>query len=519
MLSINSKGDLLTKKSITRKIYNNQNIFSSLLKLSENEHSEKRRIELLKFSSKWACTEHTGRFSSLELETMLHDIAQKHPVKNKKVQTNSYLHVMTSSYSIGGHTPLANQWIKQSNENEKHSLVLLNQIVDIPSWLLKSISEKNGDVFQFDYQQDDLTRAMLLRDIAIEYDYIILHVDMHDIIPALAFSHTEFSRPIVFVNHADHTFSLGLSYSDIISDLSVDGANFTQTKRGKVNSSIVTIPIKIDSHPLKTRVEALSELNLTLEKDQKVLLSMASAYKFHFFENYPFIDMALTLLESNPNLLIFVIGPDKQQDKKWQEAYQKSNGKLNAIGYKEHDEVLLYKSITDIYIDSFPFISYTSFLEFAAKGIPSLSLKTELNALDILKDTPNFCNDTHQLISVIQNIINNDDTSIYDLSQKVMLSYAPNELWKKKKYELLSSIPKQHSLHWDFSHKSNVDTYDIELYLIGQGRSPKALFFKKIDPVNNLKIMLIFLKFKHLNYITLLPYFFKIIKTIFKRVK
>jgi len=493
-----------------QKIQDNKHIFDALIKLAENETTEKKKIQLLQFASLWAVAEHTGQFSSFKIEKMLSTIADNHHVEESTFKENTFLHVMTDALPIGGHTPLANQWIQNSNKGETHSLALLNQRNPIPSWLKQSIKEANGEIYNIEDKSNPLSKALKLREIASSYAYIIMHVQMNDIVPCLAFSTEAFSRPIIFVNHADHIFWLGLSYIDMLANLTEAGNDFTLFKRGEVEQQVLPIPVSFDKDSTPSKKQILAQLNVPPHK--KLILSMASAYKYKLFETYPLIDILLALSKKNPHFLFLIIGANKDSEQAWQNAYLTSNGKINAIGIKQPEEVSLYKGIADLYIDSFPINSYTSFLEFAGAGVPSLSLKTEFNMLDILKEKPNICATSNELLQKAEEVLNQDLYSKYDLEQDILDYYAAGPLWKSRKNELITKTPKVHMLHWNFAKKETIDSYDDIVYTLQPIQRKKALFSKDIDLVNNLRIMLIFHKYKYLSSKNIPSHLFKLIR-------
>jgi hypothetical protein len=310
---------------------------------------------------------------------------------------------------------------------------------------------------------------------------------------------------------------LGASYADMVSELSTDGVNFTHKRRANLKNRVVTIPTTIKTDSLPSKTDALKQLNLTIDNDTKIISTMATPYKFNLFDSYPYIDMALKLIEKNPNILIFVIGADRKKESVWQDVYEKSDKKIDAIGYKEHNETILYKAITDIYIDSFPFASYTSLLEFAAHKIPVFSLHNEMKTLDILKNTPNLCENTQTIIKRVSEIISSNDTTKYDLSKAVKLEYSPSDRWRKSKYKLIDETPTKHQLNWDFITNIEIDSYDIKLYAISNTKKTKPPFFKDIYLKDNLKIASLLYKYNHLNLTTYITYTLKSVKNFIKK--
>ena len=69
-----------------------------------------------------------GVLSSPELEKPFLDLAKTLPVfTGVQYSPNSFLHVMTQSYTTGGHTRVVERWVNNSPTEQKHSIVLLDQ--------------------------------------------------------------------------------------------------------------------------------------------------------------------------------------------------------------------------------------------------------------------------------------------------------------------------------------------------------------------------------------------------------
>lgn len=488
-----------------QRIQLNKTIFEDLKHLTNSVKHIDEQIQLIEFSAWWAAQNHTGLFSDFTLEKLLSSISKKITARQSDIyKEDSYLHVMTESYLTGGHTRIVEKWVNSSDKNEQHSLLLLNQHSITPNWLIEVISHKNGTLYNLTNIKNHIEKASKLRTIASSYEYIVLHTHVYDVSPILAFGTEEFQRPIIFVNHSDHLFWLGISIIDMLTEGSRDAISFTKLKRGLVNQKLLPVPLE-ETNVLKIeKIDILKKLNLPTEPNVKFIVSMASSQKYRLEDNNKFILMALEIINKNEYARIIVIGPDKNKEKEWLAAYEKSNGKIDAVGLKKRDEVNLYKKICDIYIDSFPFNSYTSFLEFAVLGIPSFALKTVFNDLDILKNTPNHFKNIEDLVKEVSSVLSDSKQKNYNLKNDILQVHDLKTSWVTHKKELITNTPKKHQVNWNFSIKETIDDYDKTLFLMNSSNQRSIFISKKLPLKYNFQILRIYLKNHYITSVTFL---------------
>lgn len=475
------------------KISINRKVFEALKKLAFQEKDLKEKLILLQIVVAWGGSRSMDIFSDIATEKELLTIAKQFPTQKIVYKQNTVLHVATSIYEVGGHTRLIEKWINNANSQEKHSLFLTNQSLhDIPKWMSNAVVQKNGMLFDCTQEKNDLDKALTLRNLASEYEYIVLYTNMSDLVPILAFGTEDFLRPILFYNHADHIFWIGLSIIDMLLELSEDGKIFTLNKRAKLNNSVLSIPIE----------PYIKNDNITKNREQnyKTVVSMARSFKYNGINKLDFIAMAIALCENNRNTIFFIIGPNKNEEKAWQIAYEKTDGRVNAIGLKNKDEVEYYKVIADLYIDSFPFCSYTSFLEFCIAGVPVLTIDTPVNKIELQKQKKVLCYNTNEMLEKAHSILNNEvDINNFIVKEEALSLYGIST-WLKTKDAIINNMDRSHKLNFDFAHKDYRDEYDIFLNKM-MSFSPASLpFSSKIAIKNNIKILFILLKNKALSY-------------------
>lgn len=501
-------------------IKKNKIVFEDLKKICKKESSEEEKAILLGIAAYFATFNHTGAFSDNETEELLCNISQKHKINTTfKYEKNSFLHIMTECYETGGHTRIVERWVNNSNIDQKHSIIFTEQAKNnIPRWLTKAIIKKNGDISDLSYNAKIIDKALRLREIASKYEYIILHIHMFDIIPILAFGTESFNRPIIFVNHADHLFWLGISFSDLIINIRKDGLKITSTRRGSGNGVILPVPLDYKKNILdKKKCCAL----IKAPKNKKLIISIGSSYKFISSNRNDFIETATNILKINDDAIFWAIGPDKNKEKRWMQAYVSSKGRLNAIGNISKKVLNYYYSAADLYIESFPIGSGTALIEAALNGIPILRLKSPYNHFDVLAGREDIqANDTTELIKKANFILDNgkSKSSITKLTTDIIHEHCGIE-WVEQLEKNLKNLPKKHSIY-KFKSINDFNKYDFFAF----DCHPKfRLNFKlctKLKFKNKIKVLYILFKSKiypDLKYLVYL--FFPILKDIYLYIK
>lgn len=477
----------MNENQTINQIIKNKNIFENLKSLAFQETNEEVQLKLIEQAALWAVRNCMGEYSDIDIEKKLCYISSKYHTKQHPYKKGSFLHVATLVQSMGGHTRLIENWIINSDNDEKHSVVVTNQLAkEIPIRLKESIVQKSGDIYKIN-KDNYIEKALILRELASKYEYIILYTSMHDIIPILAFGTEEFRRPIILYNHADHIFWIGISITDLLIELSHDGKAFSLKNRGDIISDVLSIPVNYHLENLN-KEKAIKRINRELF-GKKIIISMASPYKYNSFENYNFISTAKEIIDNNPNSYFFVIGPDKSKQIEWEKVYKETGGKINAIGYKQRKEVFQYKAIADLYIDSFPFYSYTSMLEFAIYGIPILSLNTPINKIDVMYEKEVLCNNSDELVRNSKRVLQSSKRLEKYIIQKEVKKLSDQHAWKVKKDYIVDSAPKLHKLHFDFSNKSRIDSYDVFIARMQKNEGAFFPFTKEISNLLNFKIL------------------------------
>jgi hypothetical protein len=126
------------------------------------------------------------------------------------------LHVLNEAFAFGGLTAMAARWIQLDSESRIHHVALLDQKTDPSPELVESAAATGGQVFSANSCSSILLKAAWLRDLARDHaTYVVLHINVNDVIAGLAFG-SPGGPPVLLVNHAAHIFWVGASLPDLV---------------------------------------------------------------------------------------------------------------------------------------------------------------------------------------------------------------------------------------------------------------------------------------------------------------
>ena len=356
---------------------------------------------------------HPGFFVSKEIEDILKECANNLPINNnnfefKKSNKRNILHVLSEGYSTGGHTRLVKHWIK-SDPNSTHHLVTTWQKGTTPKWLTDEIEKSGGSVITLETINEFTKKSAALREIAYNLaDIVVLHVHMFDPIANMAFG-VDGGPPIIFLNHGDHCFWIGSSIADIVVDVSESGNKLTKTRRGANKSFILPIPINFNESNLdKKKIRE----KYNIKDTTKVLLTIASEYKFESVNDIDYCEIAKTLINNTEDTILIVVGP--RNIGKWNTLFKVTDGRVMPLGVL--DNIDEFYKVADLYLEPFMMASYTSRLDAILNGLPSIKLKNKLypKITDLFKELELLsCDNISDLISCINSFENNEDNEIF----------------------------------------------------------------------------------------------------------
>jgi glycosyltransferase involved in cell wall biosynthesis len=350
-------------------------VFQGLVSIAE-EFLAASRLPLAAACAEIAATcawrNHPGLFASARLERLLIDLGRRTVPKGSKAVSRArrasprhVLHVMSKARPMGGDSRFACRWI-QADSARRHSIAITNQDGPIPEEFIESVSSRGGQVHRLNADtHDPILRAVRLRALLEDVDFVALHLYPDDIVPMLAFAHRDGLPPMVFMNYSDHTFWLGVNISDLVVQLRRCSVPLSLRRRHIEPLRLATLPIPLPPAE-RTLSRADAKAQLGVPRDSVVLLSVGTGFKYEPVGGPGFLEVLLPVITKHHEAVLLTVGPQPTGD--WAAAYENTGGRVVALG-RRHDTATLFQA-ADVYLDSFPFTSPTAALEAGSHGLP-----------------------------------------------------------------------------------------------------------------------------------------------------
>jgi hypothetical protein len=346
-----------------------------LLSLVERAEREARsgRLEAAavraQIAGTFAWKNHAGIFASQALERLLVDIGSRLPVGgpgSRAIHPDpvNVLHVVTQVYESGGSTQGLTSWIEQ-DAGRRHSVALTRQGAGAVPRKLVAALRSDSDLLRVDTSPGGLLgRAARLRAAAEHCDCVLLHPHPDDAVPVIAFGGDVPHPPLIFVNHADHVFWLGVSVAQTLMNMRDSGDALAVRRRGIDPSRchVMARPLRFRERTL-TRADAKRRLGI--DPSRLVILTAADGTKYRPIGDVSFIDLLVPVIARYPEIILLAAGP-AAEDEAWRAAAMATGGRVRALG--RLTDVSPVHQAADLYVDSFPFSSLTSLLEAGSYG-------------------------------------------------------------------------------------------------------------------------------------------------------
>jgi hypothetical protein len=339
------------------------------------------RVFCAQLAADYAWFSHPGRFCDDRVEQSVGDLVRAAPPARVARREGRVLHVLTEGFTTGGHTRLARRWI-EADAGRVHSVALTRQsLARVPAGLAEAVGRRGGTVFDLASRAWSIRdRAEVLRRLAADHEFVVLHTHPHDVVPVLALANWADRPRVLFVNHADHVFWLGASVTDALVCLRASGALLATTRRGISADRIAIVPIPITAPSAEQEPRASIRSRLRLAPEDVAIVSIAGSYKFRPMGDLDYPATVATIIAADPRAQVRVIGPIGSAG--WEEALRHSGERLVVSGPSPAVGDVLRAA--DIYLDSFPLGSLTSMLEAGRAGLPLVGLNAHPAEADVL---------------------------------------------------------------------------------------------------------------------------------------
>ena len=356
--------------------------------LSTSKAGYESSVTMIHKAAFFAWQRYAGELVSYKLEDALTKLSEPHTsnsmhlpeigtIKLRSFQAKkedprpAILHVISYTHESGGHTRQMIRMISNTSDIYRHSIVDINDTDIAP--VVKSYSSK----YKFPYvtlgklpRYSDKIRS--LKEIIMHFDYIVLHTHPDDPMAVLPFL-KDSTPPVFFMNHAEHVFWLGYLSTDSVISERQSAVDLVIKKRGIKENSIVPIPLDIPeaiSSNFLSKNTARMHLGLHAHP---TILTVASAFKYYPWDKFDFFDKAAEILNKTIDAQIVAVGVDG--DSNWIRLSKKFPGRVKTYGVMPLTDDLFLSS--DIFLDSFPFSSFTSKLEAGLHGLPVVSVSND----------------------------------------------------------------------------------------------------------------------------------------------
>lgn len=288
------------------------------------------------------------------------------------------LHVFSEVNTVGGHCRTLIHWIR-NDPATAHVLVILRQLDrEALDWIKEQLEPNGVQVIALDPDSTLLRRAIQIRRISrLGFNAVVNHVGQAEVIPSIAFAVKD-CPPVLLVDHADHSFWVGIGMTDIVVHQRPIGGQICSKRRGSRSSFVLPIPIEVSpappvssgEHSIKSR--ALREQvrsHFDIGEHQIMGLTVGRRDKYRPLNKQNFFRSAFEFMRDHPNFVLHVVGVEKVQAEQWAGA--------NSMGenFVFHGEVPVdprLRQVADLYLESYPFGSQTAFLEAAQASLASV---------------------------------------------------------------------------------------------------------------------------------------------------
>lgn len=428
-------------------IKHNTKHFLKMITSAAHQKTENKRINKAIEAACFASEHAVSVYSSEVLEQIFLKVAESHHADiSETFQKGTVLHVMTEAYTTGGHTRCVERWMELAGKAVRHSCVLLCQKKEYPNRLKSAAEQSGGTFFVFDVSMPFLEKAMELRRMASSYEYVILHVHPADPTALVAFGTEEFRRPVIFFNHADHMFWLGVSVSDCVADLSRHGMERTLRKRKAARAFFLGIPQETQNTVIPDKEVARKKCGIS--SDAKVVFSSGSAAKYSPVGDSIFFDALEFLLKSDEHVLVVLIGTDIDKNKyviTLKRIFGARVAVLDSLDYQK--EYLSWLACADLVLDSFPVGGGTAIIDAINAGKPVMTLNR--GQAEFLLVTRALCTSGNEFKEKSLKVLLSQEFALEIVQEQhqAMLNLASTGPWLDRVHKMIAALPEQHHVY------------------------------------------------------------------------
>ncbi len=350
----------------------------------ERDDDVNRAAGKARWLAKFLEVNYCGIYRLDRIEEALVRKMQPLPATTATTQTG-YLFVVSEVYAHGGHTPLLKNLYTACEDSKA---ICVTRARQRESTL--EILQTPANQVTFTEGATEVERIQHLAQLIASYDKVLLVIHPDDINCATAARLANLANPalrIGFINHSDHTFSVGIGIADIVFEISSFGWALRDKRDTFATSCFMGIPIA----PVPT---------CSTPKEQ-IALTGGSWFKYKPSQGHSVVPYLWTFLRMHPEFTLYVIGPHFWVNPWWWGLKLAYPLRLRIRTLMPKEQYIRLLRHAKIYIDSFPVTGGLAFTESAMYGCLPVGIKIPVmgySALDKyrLKNLEEFSNYIHK---------------------------------------------------------------------------------------------------------------------------
>lgn len=295
-----------------------------------------------------------------------------------QINQNNIAIMATEFYKTGGHTKCALHFVKAIYDTYK-----------IKIFLTKKSSSHLGTINELcnyaDVEGEDFTELNYASLIESYYENIVrfspkvifVYMNMDDIFSAmvLALIKKNTNIKIIYFNHGSHFPALGFSFADLVLE-GMPTTQYVTTNFRKINKCYIIGLLcekKDNITYYDTDLILQKRKELGINKDEILIMSGGSGYKYFNKNNSEHFKMIKSLLEIEPKLKYAVITDlTKSQKKTVDDIFKNTKSKEQFIVIPQTPAYQLLFQSCDVFIDSFPVSSALTQIDLMKFKIPTV---------------------------------------------------------------------------------------------------------------------------------------------------
>jgi hypothetical protein len=325
-----------------------------------------------------------------EIENFALQLKLKAKKNKKELESENIAFLATEFYEQGGHAVLARNILQNIPKNCNTALFLTkkNKTMKIAKKRMEEIAscaKIDGVDFSFMLEKRKLMQ-MFNKITSFSPKAIIAFMHMNDAFAAaiLALLKKYADIKILFVNFAAHHPSLGMSFADLILEMSPYNAFVTQKYRGLANTHVIWLAGESEENLPIISDEQIKETKIRIGIPQNCFCTMTgcASYKLYSGKKSEFLELICRLLEKYENLCHVLITNLTEELKQIIDSVFQNSKTKNRLLIMNF--VANYKPIfkcADFFIDSFPISNDLTMIDLMSLKVPFVSMINRENII------------------------------------------------------------------------------------------------------------------------------------------